>query len=107
VVDPFRLVYKNLLVCILYVLPTSLLKAVEDIDWQFPIGEVLNWLWFLVFLLYIMYFIVLILYFNSIRLFFSTNQVKIKCQHNDKNYIDGEKRAHRTSEQLTETHSFE
>jgi hypothetical protein len=41
----------------------------------------------------------------SIHLIFSTKKVKIKCQHNDKNYIDGEKRAYRTSEQLTETHS--
>jgi len=28
----------------------------------------------------------------SIRLFFLHQQVKIKFQHNDKNYIDGEKK---------------
>jgi hypothetical protein len=41
--------------------------------------------------------------FNSF--IFLHKQVKIMSQHNDKNYIDGEKRAYRTSEQLTETHS--
>jgi hypothetical protein len=38
-------------------------------------------------------------------IFISPQTSQNSSQHNDKNYIDGEKRAYRTSEQLTETHS--
>jgi hypothetical protein len=45
---------------------------------------------------------------NSIQYTFSFlhKQDKIFGQHNNKNYIDGEKRAFRTSEQLADTHSW-